>query len=227
VKEVRNSARHRWLKNKHDNGIDSDAVEDFRSLSMEHLCTLVGSLSNILDEQAGWESKDRKDYYEYIPLDYEMFVKILRQETKRLKRKPELKFLEVGCGYGLKLFLAKYACDIGHVHGIEIEGKLVDLARYLPLPFDAVERKSALQFKKYGDFDIIYFYRPIINKKKHEKMMRMIAKQKKADAVVIFVNDNDLIYRLIQEEDFEKVISGRFDDKKHLAISYTSRKDQW
>jgi len=89
------------------------------------------------------------------------------------------KFLEVGCGIGTKILLANAFFD---AHGIEIEDRNIALARILGA--ETASKGDCLTYEGYGDFDFLYFFRPIIEPQKEAEFERRIHDQMKSGAVI-------------------------------------------
>jgi 2-polyprenyl-3-methyl-5-hydroxy-6-metoxy-1,4-benzoquinol methylase len=104
----------------------------------------------------------------------------------RAKARP-VRFLDVGCGGGLKVLSAlRY---FSQAEGLDYQKSYVDSASAL-LERAQVEGASAfkadaLTFDGYGDYDVIYFYRPIQDQDKIIEMERRIVDQAAPGTVLI------------------------------------------
>jgi len=148
--------------------------------------------------------KLNKDYYTYIPLGLESYTNKLKIVLSILKeRNPqeyqgnfvsdsildEISFLEVGCGIGIKLLIARYyfidsfGCVTGCYKGIEIDKESTEIARTLT-PFE-IYNIDALKFKDYDKFNIIYYYAPICDKVKEKKLERLIEQSVKPGTIIV------------------------------------------
>lgn len=98
-----------------------------------------------------------------------------------------VRFLDVGCGGGLKVLSAlRY---FSHADGLDYQKSYVDSARTL-LERAEVEgarafQADALTFDRYGDYDVIYFYRPIQDQDKIIEMERRIIDQVAPGTILI------------------------------------------
>lgn len=91
----------------------------------------------------------------YIPFSHLSFYKALRQAAHG-RRPAELSFLELGCGLGTKLHIARYWAGIGRVAGIEMNPEYVAVARQMVCFGAEVIVADALTFDAYHDYDILY-----------------------------------------------------------------------
>lgn len=97
------------------------------------------------------------------------------------------RFLDVGCGGGLKVMTA--AQWFRPSEGIDLDPNYVDVARNL-LATTCHESTTALQanaltFDGYGDYDVIYFYRPIEDRDLLNKLEERIIASARPDALLI------------------------------------------
>lgn len=110
-------------------------------------------------------NKRKKGQFEFIPLGLERFItqmNVIRGLTKVKE------FIDVGCGIGTKLALAKASlkyCGQTKFNGVEITKNYVCAARKLlsrlEIPGEIIEA-DALTID-YHRYDVIYFYSPLIN----------------------------------------------------------------
>lgn len=85
---------------------------------------------------------------------------------------PPVRFLDVGCGGGLKVLSAlRYFQD---AHGLDYQQSYVDQAQAMlaasGVPNAKAFQADALTFDGYEAYDVIYFYRPVQD---HEKLIEM------------------------------------------------------
>lgn len=112
------------------------------------------------------------------------------REEKGIDIASYLKFVDVGCGLGHKLLLARsYGLSTS---GIEIRKPYAKKCRSLMKQFLGYFAKNikvvntdAMKFDGYGDFDIVYFYCPIRNHEVELQLEEKIASEVKVGAVVI------------------------------------------
>jgi SAM-dependent methyltransferase len=125
-----------------------------------------------------------KNSWNYIPNnDYFDFYKILKKAIKLIGKGDcyNAKFLDAGCGVGITLGIAK---SIGFVTtGLELQDKSIKIAKNI---FgQTVIKADILKFKKYGDYDLIYFYCPFRGGGKQIEFEKIVADQIKVNAFVL------------------------------------------
>lgn len=98
---------------------------------------------------------DDRTTYGWIPFPSGAFVDMLLESFFLLKQDRTKKFLDVGSGIGTKLMLASVLFD---AHGIELSDEYIYQSELLGCK--NVIKADALQFDRYGEFDLVYFYRP-------------------------------------------------------------------
>lgn len=132
--------------------------------------------------EAAWlpaEWFPRAELHWYEPLRVDHFLEALEMATAHA---PGRKYLEVGCGIGTKLVLAR---SLGlDVTGIEIREPYVAAARYLS-PETNVLLGDARGFDNYRDYDIVYAYRPVVGEAGQAAFEEYLARALRTDAVLI------------------------------------------
>lgn len=140
------------------------------------------------------------DFHGDIPLPMIRFLHLIRAAGRLLRAmdRPEpWSFVDVGCGLGLKLLAAQEVFD--RLTGVEIDATTARCAKRLlsaarrnrnqaeaaPTPWltgtlpparATIHHGNALDFTGYGDFDVIYAYRPIAEPKARARLEhRMIS----------------------------------------------------
>lgn len=121
--------------------------------------------------------------YPYIPHYYKDVIDILKEINFR-----KGKFLDVGCGAGhilhaVKNFRKKIQC-----YGIEYVPEVAKYANTLP-EVETVFNEDALKFANYGDYDVIYLYKPIADSKGYSLLIKKIWEQMKEGAYLIQMLD--------------------------------------
>ncbi len=131
-----------------------------------------------LEVAIGNTQKARKGEYTYIPFSHGEFVAALTpyKEAKN--------YIEVGCGIGSKLWLARNVVKIkGHITGVEINEKYAEIAKNLT---NMCYQTSVLNCDAfdvdYSSYDLIYSYDPL---KDSDKLFTFIKKHMKSKAVFI------------------------------------------
>ncbi|MBL4927044.1 methyltransferase domain-containing protein [Fuscibacter oryzae] len=144
-----------------------------------------------------------------IPLPMGRFLHLIRAAGRLLRAmdRPEpWSFLDVGCGLGLKLLAAQEMFD--YLEGIEITPATARRAKTLlatarrnraaaeatptpwltgnlPLARTHIHFGNALDFPDYGNFDVIYAYRPIANTAQRHLLEHRIVAQARPGALLI------------------------------------------
>jgi hypothetical protein len=161
-----------------------------------------------------------RDRYDFIPYNISSIVTIfgylnrgnietINGNKVNLKRRPNIKFLDVGCGIGNIMLLAMTKLEniICNFHGIEYDRFYADICRTLtgadidPYSLVKVFNRDALDFEHYGDYDIIYFYCPFINPKLQHKLEKKIESQMKVGCIYIPMLKRNMSIR--NSEEFE------------------------
>jgi len=205
--------------------IDMDIMDE-PHIDVSICLTLLGQLERSINAFIRQHVEDEKlkelyetESYDYVPFDPNRFIDLLGHTLKGMnkatpKDRRKLRFIDVGCGLGIKQRLARMVYRFDTAHGIEINQHFVQIARRACSIFrtDAnhplhVFKKDILKFKHYGNYDIIYLYRPLIGSKNHRKLMRIIAEQMKAEARVVYVDG--IGYEFIYDK--EKLLTQEMD----------------
>ena len=103
------------------------------------------------------------------------------------QRKPRpLRFLDVGCGGGTKLLAATTCFEL--CHGLEYENTTAKSAQELIEMFAPetcrVEHGDAFAYEHFGDYDVIYFYRPIADEDGMENLEARILTQAQPGTII-------------------------------------------
>jgi len=115
-------------------------------------------------------------------------------------RQPK-KFIDVGCGVGQKVYLAKAMLGLD-AYGLELRPQHAQKARELLSQFTASDYSSkiftanAITFDGYAEFDYIYFYTPSPNREVQAQIETAVAKGAKIGAIVTPVGESQLFGRL-------------------------------
>ena len=128
-----------------------------------------------------------EDCYNFIPKLNSNFFNQLEIVNKILhtEDKPRITFLDVGCGVGSKLAIAKLFY-FSNVHGIEINPIYIDNAKKI---FNICKENifvvDALNFENYNEYDIIYFYCPFRNWELEKKLEIKIKNDMKSGSFLL------------------------------------------
>ena len=157
--------------------------------------------------------------YTFIPIRFEAIIDDLIF-LRRYFKKHHLNyryydFLDVGCGIGNNVLLAKavFRNDI-EVYGIERDKKLCELAKQFLGKENHIFNADAFDFKNYNKFGIIYYFCPMKDPKLEVKLESLIEKNMKIGSFLVpFLKRH-------REKDYdvgELVFNGEFEqlDKSH------------
>ncbi|MEM9782879.1 MAG: class I SAM-dependent methyltransferase [Pseudomonadota bacterium] len=163
---------------------------DITGAQLEEVSMLVARLTKVLNGVEQDKDTHAGGAFADIPLPHADFLAHLHA-AYRLRLAQDEKgpsyFIDVGCGGGMKVFQAGRFFD--RALGIELDPGYVSVAeRFLgaaghtncqALAFDALE------FPSYGDFHVIYFYRPIRKRELLNKLEAKIAADARRGAILI------------------------------------------
>jgi len=141
----------------------------------------------------GEQSKRAQDHgcFAHIALDAKKFLRDLHKARAFLRiAKPRMKdsrFLDVGCGVGMKVQLASHV--FSSAHGLEFDKGYFDVARRLrdtTLSYGVdYFHGDALKFDGFSAYNVIYLYRPMKDIEKQMELEDRIVVQAQKDAVII------------------------------------------
>jgi trans-aconitate methyltransferase len=92
------------------------------------------------------------------------------------------RFLDVGCGIGTKVLLAQqmnFEAD-----GLDFVPEYCEAARELCGSLSTIHDADAREFDKYGDYDLIYAYRPLVEEAETAWLTGWIAEQLKPGSLM-------------------------------------------
>lgn len=151
-------------------------------------------------------TKDSSENYHYIPFPNDLFIDLMLNLKSYLHKTGECntsnhKFLEIGCGIGTKMIVVYNIMHISleNVHGLEINSSLAEIARKITRM--TVFNEDANSFKKYNDYNILYYYCPIEDREKEIRLEKYIESHMRHGAY--------LVYALKEDRTFLE--SGRFE----------------
>ena len=131
-------------------------------------------------ESAFLKDSGKEEEYDFIPFQCGSFVDMLIEASLYFKMDRSKKFLDVGCGPGTKVILANVLFD---AHGIELRRSAVETANnYFCLK--NVFQGDALKCEKYGEYDLLYFYRPLKSPSLQLALEEVIFEQMKPGALI-------------------------------------------
>lgn len=134
---------------------------------------------------------ERKLYTTWMPFPLYEFRPLLEEALAHLARMsdgpPEdldPRYLEIGCGPGGKLLVARDICGLD-AHGIERDEEMAAAARSLGLD---VQTADALGWKGYGDYDLLWFNRPMQDPGLQAELEEQVWEDMAPGAVVMCAN---------------------------------------
>ncbi len=149
-------------------------------------------------ERQSWVVESDKGY-KCIHLSVNEFINAMRllvvKEFKPRRDHNPYTFLDVGCGVGQKVTIAKALFDFD-AYGLELRDQLYRVARQLhkdlfvrrwhqPTRKSQFFKANALTFPRYDQFDLIYFYCPIADHVLQTELEKKILTDAKVGAVIL------------------------------------------
>ncbi len=147
-------------------------------------------LHNILKPDTQDEAAEQSGAYPDIGLANSAFVEHMHAAfrvtlAQRLPRQP--RFLDVGCGIGLKVLTAHQFFP--RTDGLELDPGYAKTARKLlkksAFSNAKIFQTDALEFQKYDAYDVIYFYWPIHDEKKMIELEKRIIAMAQPGTILI------------------------------------------
>lgn len=200
---------------------------NYEKLNRDQLIRIVDILTGTLDRVQSLAAnkigiKYKKNYrsavhrknksYPFIPFHTKTAVAQIMKaynvltSTRRPNTYPTYKFLDAGCGIGNIMLLAS---KIGFtVYGLEIDPTIIRFAREIGLYSNNIIKQNILTYRSYSKYDVIYFYRPIVDEVKQAKFEKRVKDQMKQGAILI---PNLMADQSIKTDPrFEKILVERF-----------------
>lgn len=151
------------------------------------------------DLEPSYKLKDGTSCFGFLPYrDIDLLLKDLKKLYNRLYKKTGCapSFMDIGCGTGNILLLASV---IGYkATGLEYSPKVYKVAtklcsnnsRGICYCYPAITPPKIIEgdmrkFKNYGDYDVLYYYQPMIDNTAMEKFSIELCKQMKPGAYLI------------------------------------------
>jgi hypothetical protein len=132
---------------------DQSHLEEPDIGDLARFCRLYYSLEFAIGQVL---SDEDTSYYPNASFSILRFVATLKRVQKLCGKGAS--FLDVGCGLGNKVWIAK---ELGFdAHGIEVNEKYVEIARNLVGP-QRIRCLDATTYTDYGEYDVIYFFNPM------------------------------------------------------------------
>ncbi|MEM7437996.1 MAG: hypothetical protein AAF393_00245 [Pseudomonadota bacterium] len=159
-----------------------------RWAALNQAMILMHEFVNSREAQAEQAKED--GYFTDIPLPMSLFMSECHAAYRvclAQKRRAPMRFVDVGCGGGIKVLMA--AQIFAEAHGLEVDPNFYQAAERLLGQVGrgralAIEG-DALTFEGYQDYDVIYFYQPIRDPDLLIEMERRIVEQAFAGTVIV------------------------------------------
>lgn len=155
---------------------------------------LVGALSEVVRSYIRFISSSYKigdcyksragiSHYGFVPADtMSISYTLLRLYHRMESEKGKHKFLDIGCGIGNIVLLAH---EIGFdAYGLEYDEKIYDIAKGI-VGKDHIFLGDMTSFRRYGEYDVLYYYQPMVNLDAMDKFGKRLVRVVKPGAYVI------------------------------------------
>ncbi len=160
---------------------------------------VLGALATAIDRlEAAWlpaELSAHPEFHDYQSTPVDTFMQGLAVCREHA---PGGRWLEVGCGIGTKLILAH---EMGfRVHGLDNRAQYIAAAKFL-CPEATLEVADARYYDRYGAFDVVFCYRPLIKEEATVALERWIVSRMAAGALLYlpYRNIQSLGWHLVSE----------------------------
>jgi len=150
------------------------------NISKKHSRIVSGSAE--MPDQFWYLGCDLPEFYTFMS---EMAAKLncIPNTTDYFYSTPSIKFLDIGCGTGITLLIAR-AFGFNEF-GIENDpATLRILETVYDDPGGHIFNMNALDFKNYGDYDVLHIYRPFSSESLEEQLECTIMEQMKPGAIL-------------------------------------------
>lgn len=145
-------------------------------------------------------------YTPWMPSDVAQFLVLL---VEAMAEAPGDRFLEVGCGPGTKMLLARELFGLD-VHGFDRVPEYVDAAQEHSLD---VFLQDALTYRDYGKFDIVFLNRPCRDAVLERELERKVWQQMRRGAVLLLMNTE-----MKPPETRWLVVTDDWESKRYIAL---------
>ena len=188
-------------------------------IKREELIRMVSDLSAICEvytkyiarsgklKQNFYKLEDGTKCFGFIPYPYTSnIIYSLTSLYNRFKHSANKwpKFLDIGCGIGNIVLLADL---IGFTaDGLEYDPKIYKVAKDLERPRSTIFKGDMRKFRQYHEYDILYYYRPIVSAKGMVEFSHKLAKAMKPGTYILCYGNNE---GFRQSKDF------KFDENVH------------
>ena len=130
---------------------------------------------------------DTKSEYPFVPMDtrqaYEQILCAKNYlDASSIDNQSDYSFIDVGCGIGQIMILAEMAGF--NAFGIEKDPYPCKIAQKL-MGTDKVSQADIWDYDGYGDFDVVYYFRPFSTKKLQGRFEKLIEDKVKVGGLII------------------------------------------
>lgn len=160
-----------------------------KDISEEERDVYLGIINRFIGYYSGKSRKATKNNtsreYPFIAMDTRQAVEQIRIARDFLEaeiKDRKLFFFDAGCGIGNILLIAEQY--FFEVYGIEKDEYPCRLAQQFFGP-EQVQQADVWEFQGYGDYDVIYYFRPLPDGESESLLERLIEDQMKKGAVLI------------------------------------------
>ncbi len=158
-------------------------------LSEEERDVYLGIINRFIGYYSGLSRRatknDTSKEYPFIAMDTRQAVEQIRIARDFLEPKitdRKLNFFDAGCGIGNILLIAEQY--FFEVYGIERDEYPCRLAQQF-FGTERVQQADVWDFRGYGDYDVIYYFRPLPDGEPEGRLERLIEDKMRKDAVLI------------------------------------------
>lgn len=173
--------------------LEKDLASTHKARVMDQVVDLfLASMHRVANPTSATQGADAKNHgcHRDIPYPIWWFSKMIGAAHRiclALRRQRPLRFLDVGSGGGTKVLAATTCFDV--CDGLEYDTSTVNTGRqFLDLLAPGrckMIHGDALEFLDYGEYDVIYFYRPLRGKHRMDAMEERVFDQARPGTVVI------------------------------------------
>lgn len=191
---------------------------------MNHVMKLFfGAVHKIANPTADKQGADAKSHgcHPDIPYPMDWFSNMIGAAHRiclALQKQRPIRFLDVGCGGGTKVLAASTCFDV--CTGLEYDKNTVATGRQL-LEFLGIEQcklihGDAFEFTDYGEYDVIFFYKPVMGIDRMAALEDRVFSQAKPGTVILAaggLNTHDLNSKGVRELVNNIFITGMSEDE--------------
>ncbi|RUS59719.1 class I SAM-dependent methyltransferase [Pseudorhodobacter sp. E13] len=162
-------------------------VERVQAFAMD---TAMAFLHRLINPNPQSDAAKEIGCYSDIPLSSSAFIAHAHAAFRvalAQKRPEPLRFVDVGCGGGMKVLLAAEIFE--QADGFDFDARYVDTAQkamqQMNVPRCKIFEANALTFEGYDQYDVIYFYQPMSDTDQLEALEKRIAETARPGTILI------------------------------------------